>query len=108
MDLKVLASGNTFYEINSQIGALLVDAGVCSQVEKPAPKPKPALPEWAVCTQAISGTHYIRHVVGQETTIFDGDPSRVMAVFPTCPESIASDYMTLKTYHAPRKNIWGE
>ncbi|MGA9989758.1 MAG: hypothetical protein WBP69_18435 [Terriglobales bacterium] len=98
MDVTVLATGHPFYEINSQLGALLVDAGICSKIEKPAlPKPKP-LPEWGICKTETTGIFYIRHCVGASTEIFDGPVERAKFAMPSCPDEIIGELRTLRRF----------
>jgi hypothetical protein len=111
MDLKVLASGNTFYEINSQIGALLVDAGICSQVEKPKPVPKPMPKEWGVGQHTLSGVWFIKHVVGQSTTFYDGpaDAEKIRRAMPGIPDDTVAEFLNVRQFKPTvPSSIWGD
>jgi hypothetical protein len=110
MDIRVVKTQNLFYQIPSSVGAVLIDAGIAEQYIPPPPKPKKAFPEWSICTTPTTGVHYIRHCVGAETIIFDGDVSRVKVVFPNCPDSVVADFRNLREFRKPLvpESIWGD
>ncbi|MGO9576584.1 MAG: hypothetical protein ACLPTQ_19920 [Terriglobales bacterium] len=102
--------GSQRHVVRNETTMLLCDLGFLSIVEEAKPKPKPAFPEWSICTTPTTGVHYIRHVLGAETIIFDGDVSRVKVVFPNCPDSVVSDFRNLREFRKPLvpESIWGD
>ena len=92
MDIRT--KDKIFYQIDSQIGALLCTAlpSVFEQVEKPAAVPlKPAVPYFGI-TELTSGFVAVQIKRGAETLFFDGFPQVLRAAWPDVPPEIEREY----------------
>src|SRR5260370_28822667 len=64
MDIRVTSTNRIFYQIDSQLGALLCDAlpTVFERADNPAAAPTPARPRWSVGTGLHKGETFLRIV----------------------------------------------
>jgi hypothetical protein len=80
MDIRVLKTQNIFYEINSGVAAVLIDAGIAEQFVH-VPKPKAALPTWSTVLIPPFNRPAIRHVQGNREDFWSGAAANVADAF---------------------------
>jgi hypothetical protein len=74
VDIRTKNTGKTFYQIDPQLAAVLLELGMVERIDKPAVvDPNPPGPKWGV-TVNRGGSTCIVLTVGQTTQWFDGHP----------------------------------
>jgi hypothetical protein len=110
MDIRT-KSGKCWYEIDPTLAALMVDCGLAEKIEKPAPKPKPAPAPWGIGRHPLSGRWFIKHVVGQSTSFYDGPPDaeKIRLAMPGIPDDVIGSYLQARQFKpSVPASIWGE
>jgi hypothetical protein len=78
-----------FYEVNNEVAAMFVAAGIATYApKKAAPK---APPEWCVLRNKYSDVPFIEHRVGATRSAYEGPAAAAKNAFPTCPQAIIDE-----------------
>jgi hypothetical protein len=93
MDIRVTSTDRIFYQIPTDIAALLIEAFPASfeKLEKPAPKP--VAPRWGIAE--IGGYSVIKVTKGATEWCYDGYPHLAATYLPDCPPEVIRAYTRL-------------
>lgn len=82
MDIRCTSTGKVFYQVDSQIASLLIEAlpSVFESVEKPIAAQRPSA-RWFVAKAPTSGGPILTFNHGSETLFYDGAPDGAQAAF---------------------------
>jgi hypothetical protein len=82
MDIRCTSTGKVFYQVDSQIASLLIEAlpSVFESIEKPITA-QPPKPRWFVGKPPTSGRPILTFNHGSETLFYDGTPDGAQATF---------------------------
>jgi hypothetical protein len=81
VDIKTKNTGKSFYQIDPQLAAVLLELGMVERIDKPAVvDPNPPGPRWGV-TLNRGGNTCIVLTVGTTTSWYDGDPAFAKTAF---------------------------
>lgn len=105
MDIRVVLTGKTFYEVDPTLVAILTEAfpeqiqRLIPRAEREAIAAAALTPRWAVCQHEVSQIPFITCTIGARVEIFDGNPEHTHEVFAKmglqCPSEIAERYAAL-------------
>lgn len=101
MDLRITSTGRVFYQVDSTLAAILIEA-LPSVFEKhnprPQPKPEELVPMWGVALDDSSYYHVTFKLLNQVQRFF-GPPSQLVGYFAktsaVVPDRIAQEYRQL-------------
>src|SRR5258708_36551993 len=80
MDIKTKNSGKSFYQVSSDLAAVLLELGLVERIEKPVP-PRVTEPEWGI-GRTISGRVCITlRLPSGEVRNYDGYPDEAANAF---------------------------
>ena len=102
MDIKIANTGKVFYQVDSTLAAILLEAfpneihRVVTRAEREAQAAVALTPRWAVTKEPHGGFFLIQCTIGSRVEQWDGKPEAAIAAFAQsglqCPPEIAEQY----------------
>jgi len=102
MDIKIANTGKVFYQVDSTLAAILVEAfpneihRVVTRAEREAQAAAALTPRWCVTKEPHAGFFFIQCAIGSRFEQYDGKPENAVASFGQmglqCPPEIAEQY----------------
>jgi hypothetical protein len=102
MDIQVSNTGRIFYQVDSVLAAILLEAfphdfkRVVTRAEREAQAAVALTPRWCVTKEPHGGFFLIQCAIGSRIEQYDGKPEKAVAIFGQmglqCPPEIVEQY----------------